>query len=91
MVSARVTEKQRAVLLGVRHYVNEHDRPAGEYGVHRMIRDHNLWPGDNGWVYLHGHLKKLTDRGLLERHGVRGGYCYSLTPEGRDVLTEGAA
>jgi RIO-like serine/threonine protein kinase len=82
----KLTEKQRAVLLGVYHCVNEHGRPAGEYRISREVIARKLWPDKDNGVYLHGFVKKLTDRGLLERHGTATNYSYTLTVEGRDAI-----
>jgi len=34
----------------------------------------------------HGALRKLTTRGLAERHGKPGGYRYVITDAGREML-----
>jgi Fe2+ or Zn2+ uptake regulation protein len=83
---ANLTQKQRAVLRAVDHLINEHVLPPTEYHVSCVVLARGLWQDKDSRVYLYNSLKKLTDRGLLERHGVRGSYRYSLTTEGREAL-----
>lgn len=78
-MTRRVTHRQWQVLdtlaaLGM---------AATEDEVWREGRRRGHWPDNQ---ILHGHLRKLTERGLVERHGDRGHYSHEITPSGRAAL-----
>lgn len=78
-----LTERQRNVLLAVYHYEAAHHQPAYEPDVFYRGKALGYWDSK---VVLYAPLNRLVQLGLIERHGVWGGYNYTLTSAGRDAL-----
>lgn len=79
--SRGVSTRQRQVLTAVAS-LDPYGRNRIEYFIWKAGKDKGFWGG----LALHGHLKKLTDRGYLERDGKPGGFCYSLTDKGWEAI-----
>lgn len=79
MTRTRLTRRQWQVLdaLAARGHASREDE------VWRKGCERGHWPES---LMLHGHLRKLAQRGLVERSGDRGYYHYEITPAGRAAL-----
>jgi DNA-binding PadR family transcriptional regulator len=78
-----MTQRQKQVLCAVDYFESEVGRPAYEDDVWRIGLWRRQWPAQ---TTLYGHLKRLADKGLLNRLGKRGGYSYTLTADGREAI-----
>lgn len=80
----RLSKRQSQVLLAVRERERVGASASVEYHIWKAGRDKSFW----GPIALYEHLRKLTERGYLDRSGNRGNYRYGLSEKGKEALTD---